>query len=127
MSEAYSDNITHLINTRSGQLGNIKNFVMTIVHAVTITFNERVSDSMRKSITQAAMLMQNEIFVIQSLRCGFDLGLNGPSDTDSFCLVAEFHSLADFETYQAHPAHLAFIAGYLRPRLESRRAVQFEI
>lgn len=100
---------------------------MTIVHAVMIIFALPPTMDEQSIIRDAANAMVDSIPQIQKLRCGFDLGLNGAIGAGSFSLIAEFASVADYEVYKAHAVHRGFVETYLKPRMVSRTATQFEI
>lgn len=42
-------------------------------------------------------------------------------------VVADFPDAASYESYLAHPAHLALIEEHLRPILDSRAAIQAQV
>eukprot|EP00929_Paragymnodinium_shiwhaense_P011389 TRINITY_DN11701_c0_g1_i1.p1 TRINITY_DN11701_c0_g1~~TRINITY_DN11701_c0_g1_i1.p1 ORF type:complete len:100 (-),score=15.15 TRINITY_DN11701_c0_g1_i1:154-453(-) len=65
-------------------------------------------------IKQGLQALPEKVGVIQSFEAGFDLllpsGQNHPAGKNrSVCLQVIFDSTEDYETYAAHPDHVAFL------------------
>jgi Stress responsive A/B Barrel Domain len=66
-----------------------------------------------------------EIPEIQNLSFGPDLGL--AENSVDFCIVVDFEDGEAFSRYLAHPAHSRMVSEFLKPILESRQAIQFQV
>jgi Stress responsive A/B Barrel Domain len=63
---------------------------------------------------------------VRSYRCGSDVGASDMANFD-FAIVAEFDSVDDWRVYDKHPRHEEIRAGVVRPWIEQRASVQFEV
>lgn len=63
---------------------------------------------------------------VRSYRCGPDAGASDMGNFD-FAIVAEFDNIDDWRVYDKHPRHNEIRAGEVRPWIEERAAVQFEV
>jgi hypothetical protein len=61
---------------------------------------------------------------LRHLEVGIELGLV-PGHWDA-CLVTDFDSVADLETYQAHPEHVR-VLGVINPLVSARAVVDYEV
>lgn len=68
--------------------------------------------------------LKTQIPEIQSIEVGFDL--NGSKNSMDVLLYSTFYSMADLETYQAHPAHVE-AAEFIRSVVSERKVVDYEI
>jgi hypothetical protein len=48
------------------------------------------------------------------------------SDSWDLCITVRLSALKDVPSYGAHPAHRAYVDDYLRPRMETLKAWNFE-
>lgn len=66
-----------------------------------------------------------EIPEIRGLSFGSDLGL--AEHNADFAIIVDFDDEEAFSRYLAHPAHGRLVGEFLKPILEARQAVQFQI
>ncbi|HEY8518194.1 MAG TPA: Dabb family protein [Candidatus Binatia bacterium] len=79
-----------------------------------------------------AEIAQRALEVLRPLPGVVSVTTGGPGDAASEAswdvnITVRFASLADFETYRAHPEHRRFADEYLAPRSEVRKAWTFEV
>lgn len=101
---------------------------MTFIHTVIVKFSRQLSVAESGDLVRACLAMKSEISCIKQIKCGCDLGVNGPPRM-SYSLTAEFDSIDDYKVYAGHLVHLEFIQRYLKPFLldGGRTAIQYEI
>lgn len=97
---------------------------MSIQHVVMFRFNEGTDPSTIDEMATGLRRLPGLIPQIATYVLGPDLGLSDGSW--DFALSARFASVADFETYRAHPEHMAVITDLIEPITAERRSVQFE-
>lgn len=97
---------------------------MPIQHVVIFRFNEGTEPSAIDALAAGLRRLPGLIPQIATYVVGPNLGLTEGSW--DFALSARFASVADFETYRAHPEHQAVIDDLLEPITAERRSVQFE-
>ena len=62
--------------------------------------------------------------VLRAYHMGADLGIN--EGNFEWAAVADFDDLEGYLTYRDHPEHRAIIAGFIRPIMAERAAIQYE-
>lgn len=67
----------------------------------------------------------NSIPSIASFRAGPDVGENAGNFDIAACV--DFENLDAYRKYRDHPEHVRFFEEVMRPHLDARSAVQFEI
>lgn len=100
---------------------------MTIHHIVTMSLNRVPLANECTLIVAACNSLKDNISVIKSMKCGFNLGISGEMN-GSFAISAEFSCIEDYESYASHPVHVEFVSKHMKPLLaeNGRHAVQFE-
>ena len=73
---------------------------------------------------EAALATLPARLTFRDYRFGRDLGLN--ADNATFGVVADFESIADYETYRDDPEHQRIIADMIKPMLVARTVLQYE-
>jgi hypothetical protein len=97
---------------------------MPIQHVVMFRFREGTDPSAVDDLAAGLRRLPSLIPQIATYVVGPDLGLSeGAWD---FALSARFASVADFQTYRAHPEHQAVVRDLIEPITEERASVQFE-
>ncbi|MBZ0114378.1 MAG: Dabb family protein [Thermoanaerobaculia bacterium] len=94
-------------------------------HVVLLRWMSAISDAERTRIEHDLAALPGEISQILRYDFGPDLILE-PGNYD-FAIVADFGSEDDYAVYRDHPSHQRVLRETLRPRIESRVAIQFEI
>jgi hypothetical protein len=94
-----------------------------VTHIVMFSWVDGVTDAQAAAFADALEAMASELSHLVTMRHGRDLGYR--EINADYALVATFANKADWDAYQAHPAHLAFIRDIVTPIQASRRAVQF--
>jgi Stress responsive A/B Barrel Domain len=97
---------------------------MPIQHVVMFRFNEGTDESAVDELAAGLRRLPGLIPQIATYVVGPDLGLTEGSW--DFALSARFATVADFETYRAHPEHQAVLTDHIDPITAERRSVQFE-
>jgi hypothetical protein len=97
---------------------------MPIQHVVLFRFHDDTDPSAVDDLTDGLRRLPGLIPQIASYVVGPDLGVSEGSW--DFGLAARFASVADFETYRAHPEHQAVVDELVQPIVAERRSVQFE-
>jgi hypothetical protein len=93
-------------------------------HVVLLTLNDQATDQAVEAVLDGLQRLPAAIPELRSMACGRDAGLGGGAA--DLVLVATFDSVADFEAYRVHPAHVALGRDRLRPILASAATAQFE-
>lgn len=96
-----------------------------IRHVVMLKFAEDSTHEARAAVGTALAEMPEEIDTIRSYVFGHDIGLS--QGNWDFVVVADFEDEAGYLTYSTHEAHVAAIVNHIKPILEDRVAVQYEI
>lgn len=71
----------------------------------------------------ALMALPEQIECLQSMEVGIN---ENPAESWNLVLTAIVPTMADVEVYAKHPAHVA-AAGLVKPQIESRACVDYEI
>ena len=92
-------------------------------HVVMFSWNDTVDAA---HVAAVAAQLDGLVAVIPEIKAylhGPDAGLNPGNFV--YVLVREFDTVDDYLVYRDHPAHQAFIAGFIAGRVASRAAVQY--
>lgn len=95
-----------------------------IRHTVLFRWLPGTTDAQVQAVLDGLAELRAAVPEIVDYRYGPDLGIN--EGNAHFGISADFASVADYETYRDHPAHLDFIATCIAPIREERWAVQLE-
>lgn len=96
-----------------------------IRHVVLLRWNEGVTESDVKAVSDALAALPGQIPEIRAYQFGPDLRVDeGNAD---YAVVGDFESTDDFRTYQGHPAHVALGRGVMGPIVASFQSAQFEL
>lgn len=98
---------------------------MGLRHVVLFRFNDQATPERLAALRAAAVRLPVEIPEVDSYSCGRDLGL--AEDTYDFVAIADFRNRVAYERYRDHPAHKNFVDVHVKPMLEHRVAVQYEV
>jgi hypothetical protein len=104
-----------------------------VKHIVMFSFQEGTTDAQMQQVKDALQRLQKQIPAIVSYEVGEDLllesGQNHPAGKNRrLCYSACFHSAEDYDAYQVHPAHQAFLALLKTCVLPgSRAAIQYKV
>jgi quinol monooxygenase YgiN len=94
-----------------------------VTHIVVFFWIAGVTSEQVESFRQALDQLAAEVREVAVIRHGPDLHFrDGNGD---YALVASFSNRADWDTYQAHPAHKAFLRDFVTPMQARRVAIQF--
>ena len=94
-----------------------------IRHVVLFRFNEGASDAAKESMAAGLASLPSRVPVIRAWSQGANVV---PSDRSyDFCLVGDFDSENDLQTYQDHPAHQDVVSRLIRPIVSSVVVVDF--
>jgi hypothetical protein len=96
-----------------------------IRHVVQLRFKPGTSDSAIDQIIASLKTLPPLIPEIRSYTLGRDLALS--PDTSDFAIVADFDSVEDFGVYANHPTHLQIIQDVIKPHVQLRSALQFQL
>lgn len=96
---------------------------MPIQHVVVFRFHEGTDPSTVDDLATGLRRLPGLIPQIATYVVGPDIGISEGSW--DFALSARFASVADFETYRAHPEHQAVVTDLIEPITAERRSVQF--
>lgn len=96
-----------------------------IRHVVLFTWTEDATDEQKAAVAPELRKLPAAIPQIRSYTVGPDAGIT-PGGHD-FAVVADFDSVADFETYRDHPLHQAVIAERIKPIMATRAAAQLSL
>ncbi|KAL3894790.1 MAG: hypothetical protein SGPRY_013711 [Prymnesium sp.] len=113
-------------------------------------FKPEASEQAKLKVLSGISALTSSIPEIKSLKCGLDAGL--AEGNHDFVATVDFDSPLDYNTYATvrlpqhprwyafcratlmqipramqHPAHVGFINEYIKPILQTRSAVQFEM
>lgn len=98
---------------------------MTIRHVVMFRFTDDTTQDQVMELMQGAIRTATAIEGVRAYRCGPDLGRS--SDNYDLVAIADFDHFEDFESFRDHPDHVAFVNEVIKPKLEHRAAVQYEV
>lgn len=94
-------------------------------HLVLLRWKSSIRTAELGAVEKELTALPDLIPQIERYDFGADLILeNGNYD---FAIVADFRSKVDYAIYRDHPSHQRVVQEILRPRVESRVAVQFEV
>jgi Stress responsive A/B Barrel Domain len=92
-------------------------------HIVIFTWRDGVSGEQVEALRQALDTMASELKDLVVILHGPDLRFrDGNGD---YALVATFADKVNWDAYQAHPVHKAFVRDCVTPLLASRQTIQF--
>jgi len=94
-------------------------------HVVLLRWKPGTSAGQKRAVRDGLAALPAAIPQIRSYRFGDDVAIS--EGNFEFAIVADFDSRSDFQTYAAHAAHQKLIAERIRPILQERAAVQYEI
>ena len=97
---------------------------MGLRHVAMLTFRDDTTDEQIDEIVAALRLLPSQIDELRSYVVGVDAGL--AEGNASLAIVADFDSVAGYETYRDHPAHQAVATQLIIPVLTGRAAVQHD-
>ncbi|MHB1089471.1 MAG: Dabb family protein [Ilumatobacteraceae bacterium] len=95
-----------------------------IQHTVALTWNDAVPPDHANVCVEALMAMSRAIHTIREFRCGANLRLSEPTNTD-FVIVATFDDVDGWRHYDEYPLHNEIRAKFFKPYVASRTAGQF--
>lgn len=107
---------------------------MAVKHIVMVSLKEDASDEDLRRVKDGFLQLPNDIDVIKTFELGQDIVLEsgqthpaGKNRMLSWMLT--FDSAEDYETYNTHPKHQAFLKDILKPVLlpGSRAAIQYNL
>jgi hypothetical protein len=94
-----------------------------VTHIVVFYWNAEVTAEQVERFRLALDQMASEVREVAVIRHGPDLQFrDGNGD---YAIVASFSNRADWDTYQSHPAHKAFLRDFVTPMQDRRVAIQF--
>ena len=94
-------------------------------HVVLLRWKPGTSAGQKQAVREGLTALPAAIPQIRSYRFGDDVGIS--DGNFEFAIVADFDDRSDFQIYAAHDAHQKLIAERIRPILQERAAVQYEI
>ena len=94
-------------------------------HVVLIRWKPETSDDQKRAVREGLAALPTAIPEIRSYQFGDDAAI--AKGNFEFAIVADFENALDFQTYAAHDAHQKLIAEHIRPILQDRAAVQYEL
>lgn len=97
-----------------------------IVHIVAFRWKQGMPAEHVATVQSQLKEFVAELPGVVSYRCGADVAASDMANFD-FAIVAEFDSIDDWRVYDKHPRHEEIRAGVVRPWIEARAAVQFEV
>jgi len=106
-----------------------------IRHAVLLKWKPGTTEEQIQYWVDGVLTLPDKIDVVRRYSIGRNVGLSAEglakeshySDNFDAAVVADFDTYADYQTYGDHPEHLSFIEDRVRPILEQRVAVQFDL
>jgi len=98
---------------------------MGLRHIALLTLRDDTTDSQRDEIVTALRELPDKIPELRSYVIGTDASLTEGNAT--LAVVADFDSVAGYETYRDHPAHRAVATQLIVPLLTGRSVIQHEI
>ncbi len=94
-----------------------------VTHVVIFTWIAEATSEQVDTLRQALDLMAEALADLASIQHGPNLRFrDGNGD---YALVATFADRTDWDAYQAHPKHRAFVQEFVAPLQASRVAIQF--
>ena len=107
---------------------------MPVKHIVMVSLKEESTDEERALVKAGFLGLPEQISAIKTYELGQDLklesGQNHPAGKNRvLSWTLTFDSADDYETYNSHPAHQAFLKDILKPVLlpGSRAAIQYDL
>jgi hypothetical protein len=94
-------------------------------HVVMFAWAEGTTTSQQEEVRARLAELPAVIPEVGSLSLGTDAGVN-PGNFD-FVVVGDFADRDAYIAYRDHPAHRAVVDGYIKPILDRRAAVQYEM
>jgi hypothetical protein len=94
-------------------------------HVVLMRWKPEASDAQRQAVRDGLAQLPAAIRQIRSYQFGDDAAIS--EGNFEFAIVADFDDRSGFQTYAAHDAHQKLIAEHIRPILQDRAAVQYEL
>ena len=105
-------------NSREGSLAVLR-------HVVLMRWKPGTSDAQKQAVREGLAALPAAIPQIRSYQFGDDAAI--VEGNFEFAIVADFDNRSDFQTYAADDTHQKLIAKRIRPILQDRGAVQYEI
>lgn len=96
---------------------------MAVTHIVIFTWVAGTDSAQVERVRQGLDDLAEEFAGMMSIMHGPDLRFR--EGNGDYALVATFSNRADWDSYQAHPAHKAFVRDAIAPIQASRLAIQF--
>jgi Stress responsive A/B Barrel Domain len=96
-----------------------------IRHVVMFRWRTGTTSEQIGAVEEGLGKLPGEIPEIHRYTFGSDLGIN--VGNFQFAVVADFESRDDYLVYRDNPVHRALIEEKIRPNIEDRTAIQFEI
>ncbi len=94
-------------------------------HVVLLTLKDEATEEQLRAFLDGLAELPGRIPSIRAYSFGPDRRLS--TDTGDVAVVADFDDDAGYRSYATHPAHLHLIAEVLRPILQTRTAVQYQL
>ncbi|GAA3021069.1 Dabb family protein [Streptosporangium longisporum] len=94
-------------------------------HVVLFTWAEESTGEQRARVAEELGKLPAAIPEIRAYTLGADAGVS--PGNHQFAIVADFDGVDEFVTYRDHPLHQAVIAEHIKPIMDTRAAVQFEV
>ncbi|SEF59782.1 Stress responsive A/B Barrel Domain [Thermomonospora echinospora] len=94
-------------------------------HIIMLRWTPEATEDQKKAAEAGFRALPGAIAQIRGLACGPDLGLS--TGAHDFAAVLDFDGADDWRVYQGHPAHRALVDGLIRPILDERASVQFDV
>lgn len=94
-------------------------------HVNLLTWKDGAEQAAVDALSEHLSTYARQIPEIRHLSFGPDLGL--AENNADFCIVVDFEDGEAFSRYLAHPAHGRMVSEFLKPILESRQAIQFQV
>ena len=96
-----------------------------IQHVVALTWNDEVPVNYHETVTTVLREMITHIPSVRDYRCGPDLGVSAPTNSD-YLIVATFDDVAGWREYDESSVHNEVRATYFKPYVATRSAIQIE-
>ena len=94
-------------------------------HVNLLTWKDGTEEAAIKAFSEHLSGYAAEIPEIRDMSFGSDLGL-AERNVD-FAIIVDFDDEDAFSRYLLHPAHARMVGEFLKPILESRQAIQFQV
>jgi len=94
-------------------------------HVVMFRLTEGADNHVREEILNGLAILPTQIPSVERFVFGRDVGI--ASGNFDIAVVADFADRAAYLEYSTHPAHVEFVRKCVRPYLQERSAVQFEV